>query len=215
MRFLTPCYHHKYYCCYYNHVWLWQILAWLSFDIQQIAYLRGAQNFDNLYCKQKNNPYLRKYDLLNWTTNGESMRKVGRFSFRAAFFPIWQWFSFMRSISDRFSWDLKQACVERENFRTSCHWIKANCCGFEVSRVNFIPAWPRSSLIIEYTFLALMFCFHNSDHVMFSREFAFCLCINYAYTGTWMQVHKTKLEKKNSSLGYHHVVWNGKTKLTS
>ena len=59
---------------------------------------------------------------------------------------------------------------------------------------------------IEYTFLPCMFCFLNSDHVMFSREFAFCLFINYAYVVTWMHVHKTKFEKKNRSLGYHHVV---------
>ena len=54
-----------------------------------------------------------------------------------------------------------------------------------------------------------MFCFPNSDHVMFSREFAFCLFINYAYTCTWIQVNKTTFER-NSSLGYHHVVCNGK-----
>ena len=47
-----------------------------------------------------------------------------------------------------------------------------------------------------------MICFPNSDHVMFSREFAFCLFINYAYIGTWMHVYKTTFEKKNSSLGY-------------
>ena len=47
-----------------------------------------------------------------------------------------------------------------------------------------------------------MICFPNSDHVMFSREFAFCLVINYAYIGTWMHVYKTTFEKKNSSLGY-------------
>ena len=47
-----------------------------------------------------------------------------------------------------------------------------------------------------------MICFPNSDHVMFSREFAFCLFINYAYIGTWMHVCKTTFEKKNSSLGY-------------
>ena len=47
-----------------------------------------------------------------------------------------------------------------------------------------------------------MICFPNSDHVMFSREFAFCLFINYAYIGTWIHVYKTTFEKKNSSLGY-------------
>ena len=29
-----------------------------------------------------------------------------------------------------------------------------------------------------YTFLACMFCFPNTDHVVFSREFAFCLFVN-------------------------------------
>ena len=67
---------------------------------------------------------------------------------------------------------------------------------------------------IEYTFLPCMVCFTNSNHVMFSRKLAFCLFINYAYIGSWMQVHKMTFEKKNSSLGYHYVVWNGKAKLT-
>ena len=49
---------------------------------------------------------------------------------------------------------------------------------------------------IQYTFLPCMFCFPNSDHVMFSREFAFCLFINYAFICMWMHVHKTKFEKK-------------------
>ena len=50
-----------------------------------------------------------------------------------------------------------------------------------------------------------MFCFPNSDHVMFSREFDFCLFNNYAYVGNWMHLHKTQFEN-NTSLGYHHVV---------
>ena len=41
-----------------------------------------------------------------------------------------------------------------------------------------------------------MVCFINSDHVMFSREFAFCPFINYAYLMcTWMHAHRTKLER--------------------
>ena len=31
-----------------------------------------------------------------------------------------------------------------------------------------------------------MFCFPNSDHVMFSREFALCLSINYAHICVWI-----------------------------
>ena len=48
--------------------------------------------------------------------------------------------------------------------------------------------------ITEYTFLPSMFCLPNSDHVMFSREFAVCFFINYAYIGMWMHVHETKFE---------------------
>ena len=33
-----------------------------------------------------------------------------------------------------------------------------------------------------------MVCFLNSDHVMFSREFAFCLFINYVYICMWMNM---------------------------
>ena len=65
---------------------------------------------------------------------------------------------------------------------------------FELKQIVVVfncPVWI-SFLIIEYTFLACTFCFPNSDHVMFSRESAFCLFINYAYIGTWMHVHKTK-----------------------
>jgi len=57
-----------------------------------------------------------------------------------------------------------------------------------------------------------MVCFINSDHVRFSREFAFCPFINYAYLFTWMHAHRTKLER-DSSLKYHHL--NGETKHSS
>ena len=47
-----------------------------------------------------------------------------------------------------------------------------------------------------------MFRFPNSDHVMFSREFVFCLFINYAHICLWMYVYKATFER-NSSLGYN------------
>ena len=47
----------------------------------------------------------------------------------------------------------------------------------------------------------LEFCFSNSDHVMFSREFAFCLFIDYAYMCGWIYAHRTTFER-NNSLGY-------------
>ena len=65
---------------------------------------------------------------------------------------------------------------------------------------------------IEYTFLPCMFCFLNSDHMMFSRQFAFCLFINYAYVVTWMHVHKTKFEKKLfSGVPSRGLKWENKT----
>ena len=61
-----------------------------------------------------------------------------------------------------------------------------------------------------------MFCFPNSDDVMFSREFAFFLFVNYAYVGTWMYVPKTKFEeKKFSGVSSRGLKWENKTyKLT-
>ena len=53
-----------------------------------------------------------------------------------------------------------------------------------------------------------MFRFPNSDHFMFSREFAFCLFINYAYGGTWMHVHKTTFEKKINTVLWGSVTWS-------
>ena len=51
-----------------------------------------------------------------------------------------------------------------------------------------------------------MFCFWNTDHVMFFREFAFCLFMYYAYIGTWMHVCETKFEKKNVLWG--SITWS-------
>ena len=50
-----------------------------------------------------------------------------------------------------------------------------------------------------------MFCFLNSQQVMFSREFAFCLSIIYAYILAWMHLHRASLGR-NSSHGYHYVI---------
>ena len=54
---------------------------------------------------------------------------------------------------------------------------------------------------LNKTQLKFEFCFSNSDHVMFSREFAFCLFIDYAYMCGWIYVHRTTFER-NNSLGY-------------
>ena len=56
----------------------------------------------------------------------------------------------------------------------------------------------------------LMFYFPISHHVMFSGQFAFCLFIKYTYICSWMHEQRTTFER-NCSLGYHQVVWNGKT----
>ena len=50
-----------------------------------------------------------------------------------------------------------------------------------------------------------MFCFLNSQQVMLSREFAFCLSIIYAYILAWMHLHRASLGR-NSSHGYHYVI---------
>ena len=47
-----------------------------------------------------------------------------------------------------------------------------------------------------------MFCFPNSDHVVFSMEFTVCNFINYTYICRCMHIHRTTFEI-NSSLGYH------------
>ena len=52
-----------------------------------------------------------------------------------------------------------------------------------------------------------MFRFLNSDHFMFSREFAFCLLVNYAYVCTWMHVYETTFEKKKTFL-WGSVTWS-------
>ena len=41
----------------------------------------------------------------------------------------------------------------------------------------------------EIDLSACMFCFPNSDHVMFSREFVSSFFINYAYIYTCMYLH--------------------------
>ena len=83
------------------------------------------------------------------------------------------------------------------NFR-----LNKNCVIVAVLCSKFSPCFNHDPFL---KLCNCMFCFLNSHHVMFSREFAFCLFINYAHIGTWMHVHMTKFEK-NSSLGYHHVV---------
>ena len=53
----------------------------------------------------------------------------------------------------------------------------------------------------QYAFIPCMFRFPNSDHFIFSGEFAFCLFINYGYVCTWMHVHKTTFEEKKQFSG--------------
>ena len=47
--------------------------------------------------------------------------------------------------------------------------------------------------------------FFNSDRLISSFKFAFCLFINYANICTWIGKNSTK---KDRSLGNHHVIWN-------
>ena len=63
----------------------------------------------------------------------------------------------------------------QENFKGWCWWIKI-----------------------------VLFCFFDSDRLISSFKFAFCLFINYANICTWIGKNSTK---KDRSLGNHHVVW--------
>ena len=54
-----------------------------------------------------------------------------------------------------------------------------------------------------------MFSFPNSDHLIFSREFGFCLFINYTYKCTCLRQHL-----KETVLWGTITFWNGKTKHT-
>ena len=73
--------------------------------------------------------------------------------------------------------------------------------GGSVCSISIVPGRK-----LNKTQLKLEFCFPNSDHVMFSREFAFCLFINYAYMCRWIYVHRTTFER-NNSLGYREQAY--------
>ena len=70
-----------------------------------------------------------------------------------------------------------------------------------------------SSKALKYTFLPCMCCVPNSDHVMFSKEFAFRLFINYAYMDTLKHVNMMKFEKKKhfSGVPSHGLKWENST----
>ena len=51
-----------------------------------------------------------------------------------------------------------------------------------------------------------MFCFANLDHILFSREFGFCLFTNYEYICTWMHVHMYMKRKKEDFL--ENITWS-------
>ena len=82
-------------------------------------------------------------------------------------------------------WPKKNSYKEFDNEKNSCG--------------SKIPLPPITFLMVRP--LTCMFCVAYSDHVMFTREFAFCLIINYAYS-TCITRH---LKKKKRFLGYHHV----------
>ena len=118
--------------------------------------------------------------------------------------------SLVKQRSRNFTWDWKTS------------WGLTPSTTISLNKVNNIElkmkmTWTAEIQILneDMIVVACTFSFPNSDHVMFSREFAFCLLINYVYICTWMHVNKTTFDR-NSSLGYHrHIVCNGKTKHTS
>ena len=56
-----------------------------------------------------------------------------------------------------------------------------------------------------------MVCFPNSDNVTFSREFTFCLFINYAFIN-YAYICTCIGQYQFSGVSLDHVVWNGETK---
>ena len=60
-----------------------------------------------------------------------------------------------------------------------------------------------------------MFRFPNSDHVMFSREFAFCLFINYAHICLWMHVYKTTFGVPSRGLKWENKKYKVKRSIVS
>ena len=54
-----------------------------------------------------------------------------------------------------------------------------------------------------------MLCFPNSDYMIFSKEFALFLFINYAHICKWMQMHRTTFWKRQF-YGVPYVVWKRK-----
>ena len=67
-----------------------------------------------------------------------------------------------------------------------CHWFFIKICfPSATTHIHFIgPLYLLTALTAtsHYSSIDLFtFCFPNVDHVMFSREFAFCLIINHAF----------------------------------
>ena len=73
--------------------------------------------------------------------------------------------------------------------------------------------WAPVPKLIKYTFLPCTCRFPNSDHVMFFKEFAFRLFINYAHMDTWKHVHVTKFGEKKQFSGVpsHGLKWENST----
>ena len=66
--------------------------------------------------------------------------------------------------------------------------VQTNCPGSRGDRSWCREVWGRS--YASQFFLYVMF-----SHMLFSREFVFCLFINYAFICTWMHVHMTIIER--------------------
>ena len=80
-----------------------------------------------------------------------------------------------------------------KNFPNSLSW----------SYTNWIFSWM--SAIIGVDCFSFMFCFSNTEHVIFTREFACCVFIFKSYAP-----EKEEMWKERSQ-GENHMVWNGKT----
>ena len=78
----------------------------------------------------------------------------------------------------------------------------------EVSTVDTIQRSKKLWRVLAIDLFSL-YVLPNSDHMMFSREFPFCIFINYAYICTSMLCTRQHLKE---TVAWGTIMWSGKTK---
>ena len=74
------------------------------------------------------------------------------------------------------------------------------------SYTNWIFSWVSASIGVDRFSFSFMFCFPNTEHVIFTREFPCCVFTLKSYAPEYEEMWK-----KKRSHGENHMVWNGKT----